>query len=276
MKTTIKFISYFLLLFVCIGCNEDKNEELITDKEDDKIDIQQSSRAFRPKRTLKRRLKIKRILQESWRITTRIPNIEENSDIAIIEMTISSGEKSMLVELHPVKENAKFIKFKSELIKVSKDFIGTELMLVSIDKNEKGEQIGEPFIETTKVPFVPFNEAVSINQPKLSLNKDGETFTMSVALKGDPKLKYLKLEMKEIMISSKVVPDDGGSETVEDAITLQYVGQNEEGLFIFENQYVEFIESDNVVDMEYLSSITISDTGGEELDYAEFRITGLE
>ena len=292
MKTTVKLISYFLLLFLSISCNENEGEELLDEKDNitkQKIDdkaiptrryIAQTG-DFKGKRKLRgsiiRRGKIrKKELPEKWRVITRIPNTEENSDIAIIEMTISTGYESLIIKLKPVKENAKFLKFKSERIRVSDEFVGKKLKLVSVDQNEKGEQIGKAYIEHVEVFNETVGELITPLQPKLKINKDGETFTMSIALKGDPKLKYLKLEMKEIMISSKVIPDDGGSETEEAEVLLRYLGENKDGSFMYGNSTVKFIESDNVIDMEYMTTLSVIDAGGEELDYAEFRITGIE
>ncbi|CAL2075908.1 hypothetical protein [Tenacibaculum sp. 190524A05c] len=287
MKTIIKFISYFLLLFVCIGCNEDKNEELINDQEETiekKLSTRSSTKIKYSAETGdfkgKRRLSIKRNRKGNWKVITSISNNEINSTVAFIETTISiegkdDGNTISLIQT-PRKKNKKFIKFKSKKVNSLNEFIGKKLKIVSVDKNEKGERIGVPVVQIIETKEDTNGNKITIEQPELRLNKDGETFTMTVALKTDPKDHFFTIELKDARISSLLIPDDGGSETVEDAISLQYMGQNEEGLFIFENQYIEFIESDNVVDMEYLSSITISDTGGEELDYAEFRITGLE
>ncbi|WP_299683376.1 hypothetical protein [uncultured Tenacibaculum sp.] len=294
MKTIIKLISFFLLLNMFMSCNENEVEELINENEEIqkksvKEDLTQKyisetdNLKEQPKLRISRlrKMRINQRLDMSYQIITNIHTNEMNSNIATIAMKISRDEdksSTVIIELYPKKQHKRGIikKFESKVFSLPAEFLGKKLTLTSIDKNKEGKQIGSTYIETITVSGTPINELISISKPELRINKDGETFTMKVALKGNPKYPYLKLEMKDVIISSKVTPNDGGSETVEDLIMLTYQGQDKDGLFIFESSTVNFTESDNVIDMEFLATVNVTDAGGEELDYAEFRITGLE
>lgn len=288
MKTTIKLLSYILLLVVSVACSENEAEENLENEipiDDVIIDkkLQSSERIARGRirRIRLRKMRVNQRLDLGYQIITDIPNNENTAEVASIDMKISNGDTKnattiFVQQTSKNNQKGKVRKYISEEFDLPFSFLGKTVTVTSIDRDIKGNQIGKPYTEKIEVNGTPVNELVSITQPELKLNKDGENFTMKVALKGDPKYPYLKLEMKEIMISSKVIPDDGGSETEEAEIRLTYQGQNEDGLFMFENKDVRFIESDNVVDMEYLITTTLSKIDGEELDYAEFRITGLE
>jgi hypothetical protein len=288
MKTTIKLLSYILLLVVSVACSENEAEENLENEipiDDVIIDkkLQSSERIARGRirRIRLRKMRVNQRLDLGYQIITDIPNNENTAEVASIDMKISNGDTKnattiFLKQTSKNNQKGKVRKYISEEFDLPFLFLGKTVTVTSIDRDIKGNQIGKPYTEKIEVNGTPVNELVSITQPELKLNKDGENFTMKVALKEDPKYPYLKLEMKEIMISSKVIPDDGGSETEETEIRLTYQGQNEDGLFMFENKDVRFIESDNVVDMEYLITTTLSKIDSEELDYAEFRITGLE
>ena len=76
-------------------------------------------------------------------------------------------------------------------------------------------------------------------------------------------------------ITVVLFPIDGGSEPDEfEQVDFGFL-EIERGL-VYKKKDVTFIEADNVIDMEYLAVVTVTDAGGEELDYAEFRITGQE
>ena len=62
-----------------------------------------------------------------------------------------------------------------------------------------------------------------------------------------------------------------GKRVIEETNSLEI----DKATVIYRNNKVEFIETDNVVDMEYIATVQLY-SGDEELDYAEFIITGQE
>ncbi len=289
MKTTLKLIPFFLFTFIFIGCSENEMEENLEEETPTEDIVKGKNLESRDRITRGRirriRLKkmiIKQRLDMEFQITTTLTNNEATAEVASIDMKISTtdSKNQNSIFITQVQEkainNAKRKKYTSKSFDLPYTFLGKTVTVTSIDRDIKGNQIGKPHVETIKVPERTITNPFAINEPSLTLNKDGETFTMQVSLKGDPKYPYLKLEMKEIMISSKIIPDDGGSESEEAEILLRYLGENKDGSFMYGNSTVKFIESDNVIDMEYMTTLSVIDAGGEELDYAEFRITGLE
>jgi hypothetical protein len=131
--------------------------------------------------------------------------------------------------------------------------------------NENGETLDhaefriEGFEDTTPI---------KINTPSLKVNEDGETFTFKVAATGN---------MAQAIESVKIVltPDDGGSDADPKEFSLEFVRESINKR-VFNARKVQFIDPRNVIDMEYKAVVTLYDTNGEELDYAEFRIVGLE
>ncbi len=142
---------------------------------------------------------------------------------------------------------------------------GISFTTITQFRDENGADIGAP---VTDYITVQDNDGLSMKAPKLSMKNDGETFKLRLVLKGDNIGQVEKVQVS-------LTPDDGGSESDPATFELTLTGETETSR-IYKNNSITFIESDNVVDMEYIAAVSVSDAGGEELDYAEFRITGLE
>ena len=112
------------------------------------------------------------------------------------------------------------------------------------------------------------NDGINITGVSLRINDDGETFTFRTVVKGTDKATVTNIEVL-------LTPDDGGAEADPDQFNLSLTNETATKR-VFKNLGVTFGDFDNVVDMEYIAAITLFDSNGEEIDYAEFRITGLE
>lgn len=199
--------------------------------------------------------------------------------------------QTVILKLIGKTEDGKYLKYANTDVKFEKNPAGRIIKVKAALMTEKGELLEEPI--STFVTAEGKNTILN-RTPKLKMNRKGDSFKISTRT-SRRRIKKQMLstlqtytgktiddisddEVREYMaslkIQARIIPNNGGSETEEHTILIGFL-EIERG-FTLRNTGVTFVETDNVVDMEYTVAFRISDSGGEELDYAEFRITGQE
>jgi len=116
-------------------------------------------------------------------------------------------------------------------------------------------------------------ESNIIKKPVLTQNKDGKTFSLNIPLLK----KGLGKDFKKLKINAtiKAINDGSDAEKFIDGESFNFQ-EVTKGKVIYENNNIIFMKPNNVIGKQYAVQITVADANGEELDYAEFRIVGLE
>ena len=201
------------------------------------------------------------------------------ADVAIIELSLSGTSTDQPVQSTVILDYAGdtedgFKKFTNNQIEYTEDIVGQIVTTTAVFKDDAGNEIGQPVVSNLTVK----GAELAIKKSTLKINSDGEKFTGKVVLDRESLLEQDQLDLvlaPGATVTMSIIPDDGGSEADPETFELELTNETLTKL-IFKNSGVTFIEPDNVVDMEYIAVVTVSDSGGEELDYAEFRITGQE
>lgn len=171
------------------------------------------------------------------------------------------------VEATLVSSNLTTNSYRSQSINFEnpEEAIGYEYTVVLNYLDESGNPVGE---QIEQVVTIDGNDLLNIKTPSLKRNEDQETFTFKMVTTGT-------LASGVANVSVHLTPDDGGSDADPEEFDLELVNELPNKR-VFKASQIEFIDAGNVVDMEYIAAVTLSDNNGDELDYAEFRITGLE
>jgi len=131
-------------------------------------------------------------------------------------------------------------------------------------RDSAGKQIGES--STTQVTAQD-NDGINVATPVLKKKSD-ELFLLRVVVRGDN-----KDQVKGVTAS--LFPQDGGSEAEPAEYELGQTDSNEKRN-VWKNTEITFLEPDNVVDMQYLCVVELTDGEGKVLDRLDFYITGVE
>jgi hypothetical protein len=190
-------------------------------------------------------------------LTADIDNNEDN-DVAEAAITIDDlqGNRTFF-NVAPKKNNTIKTDFSFE-----KETISKQMNVTIILKDFYGDEIST------------FKEEVSvtsgiIGDPVLTQNDDKKTFSLTIPLNR----KQLGKDYKDLRIYVELKATNSKN---------YYEGTNfrfkeiTKGLVIYENNSITFLKPNNVIGKQYAVQITVADANGEELDYAEFRIVGLE
>ena len=261
----IKF-SWLLLGVLLFSCEK---EALIADNAVEATQTEETNFSAKANiRTGRTRLKKRR---NGLYKTVVIVENDPTNEVATVEFTLlpQSGvvpvQSTVVLVPKKIKPNGN-VKFVNTEFELTGQYpVGMDLIGTVVQKNIAGDTIGSPELNSVKVKA---NAQLNLNTPVLLLNDDQETFNFRVAVSG-------KKAFKVANVNVMLTPNDGGSDADPEEFEL-VLTQEQVQSRTFMAEIVEFIESGNVVDMEYIAAVTFFDTNGEELDYAEFRITGLE
>ena len=216
------------------------------------------------------RTKIKERRNGLYKTVVVVEDDPEN-EVATVEVLMppqngmEANPSTMTLELRNTNDNGNKRFVFNQLNIDGEDPVGQSLQLTVTQKDAAGENVGEP--ETIYVTAQD-NDMINMTTPTLKINEDGETFTFKIAATGT-------LSPEVANVNVHLTQDDGGSDADPEEFDLELIRETENKR-VFKAQEIEFVESGNVIDMEYIAVFTFFDTNGEELDYAEFRIVGLE
>lgn len=215
-----------------------------------------------------RRLKLRKKRTSGYRVSV-ISNYSTD-EVAYIELAMEPQNgvipNATIMHLEPknTNENGETKYVYNSLYFEGEDPAWLSFMVTITPKNSAGEDVAEP--ETMYITVADTNDGLNIKQPFLKINEDEETFSFLSIIAGE-----LNQEVAAVDIS--LFSEDGGSDTETFSLELFKEKPNKK---VFLNQELLFSDATNVVDMLYLAEITLLDSNGDELDYAEFRIVGLE
>ena len=227
-----------------------------------------------------RRGKLKQRPDGTYSVIKFVPTQDQlMMDISSLVVTVGGTANSQPVQNQLVlgfvgETEDGYAKFKSNDLQFTEDVVGQIVDIQTQFLNSSGDVVGQTIFDS----FTVKGPELAIKKSTLKINSDGETFTGKVVLDRESLLEQDQLDLvlaPGATVTMSIIPDDGGSEADPETFELELTNETSTKL-IFKNSGVTFIEPDNVVDMEYIAVVTVSDSGGEELDYAEFRITGQE
>lgn len=263
----IKF-SWLLLGVLLFSCEK---ETLVANGAGESANVSAENTLYSAKANIKTgRTRIKRRSNGLYKTVVIVEN-DPTNEVATVEFTllpqngVVPNQSTIVLEPKKIKPNGN-IKFVNTELELTGQYpVGMDLIGTVVQKNSAGDTIGSPELNSVKVKD---NAKLSLSTPILQINGDGETFSLNVIASG-------KKAYKVTTVSVVLTPDDGGSDADPEEFEL-YLTEEQAQSKTFMADMIQFIDPGNVVDMEYIAAVTFFDTNGEELDYAEFRITGLE
>lgn len=262
------YVLLIALTTVLVSCEQ---ETTLQTQKDTNLII---STATQNNRAFIRRGKIKKKQSFGYRTVVVVENnsgANSENEVASIEVTLSEQNgiipNPATIILLPKSTNANgYTRFVHNRLNFEgEDPIGQSLDALVVQKNAQGEIIEEPEVFYMTVQD---NDMINMTTPNLKMNNDGETFTFKMAATGS-----LSGEVANVNVT--LTPDDGGSDADPEQFDLELIRETENRR-VFKARNVSFVDPGNVIDMQYLAAVAFYDGNGEELDYAEFRITGLE
>ncbi len=142
--------------------------------------------------------------------------------------------------------------------------IGQPFLIAATMKNASGGVVGatQNFHVT-----VQDNDGINITGVSLTQNAGAEDFCLRAVIKGTNFANVAS-------ITALLTPEAEGSVATPNTFELDLVKETS-AKKVFKEKHVIFAVPSNVVDMEYIAALTLLDANGDELDYAQFCISGL-
>ena len=310
MKTLAKFLIFASIAIT--SCNENEIDYLTLKDENLKSldDAKEASSAIKGVEAVIRRGKLKQRSNGLYRMVMFVPSdlanqvVETSLEVLTdVDATLESSSVSedpkqvfepqtFILERKGRTKDGAFVRYVNNQIKFKADPSGRIFRTKAILRGEKGEPIGE--VMTSYVTAIGLNSILDRN-PKLKTNvrrlrSNPSTRTAARRIKkqmistlqtyagvseNDISDEEVAAYASELQLTMSLKPVDWGSSTEEETFPLGFA-EIRRGLVRFNNSSINFVEPDNVKGRAYIATISIKSTDGEELDYAEFRITGQE
>lgn len=135
--------------------------------------------------------------------------------------------------------------------------------------NKDGKEIGEAQVLYIKIQKKIKLYSNIIKKPTLSLNKDKKTYSITVPLKR----KKLSNDFKNLKVNVTLKATNGDNNGKGNSFGFLEITR---GLVVYTDNNVNFSNSSSVIGKKFIAQVSLTNQKGEEMDYAEFRIVGLE